>query len=157
MKDNNSSALAKYMSEDTLFGKIIAGEIPSHKVASGDNWYAFLDIYPRREGHTLVIPHKQVVNLQELSSVEVADLFNGVKMVQKKLSEVFQTTDFTICIHDGPLAGQEVPHVHVHVIPRTAGDGGGTLMAMWPSTQTTGEVNHDYLANIAARLDGVEL
>ena len=104
-------------------------------MASGDNWYAFLDIYPRREGHTLVIPHKQVVNLQELSSVEVADLFNGVKMVQKKLSEVFQTTDFTICIHDGPLAGQEVPHVHVHVIPRTAGDGGGTLMAMWPSTQ----------------------
>ena len=156
MKDNNSSALAKYMSEDTLFGKIIAGEIPSHKVASGDNWYAFLDIYPRREGHTLVIPHKQVVNLQELSSVEVADLFNGVKMVQKKLSAVFQTTDFTICIHDGPLAGQEVPHVHVHVIPRTAGDGGGTLMTMWPSTSNTGEVNHDYLANIAAQLDGVE-
>ena len=144
------------MSEDTLFGKIIAGEIPSHKVASGDNWYAFLDIYPRREGHTLVIPHKQVVNLQDLSSVEVAGLFNGVKMVQKKLSEVFQTFDFTICIHDGPLAGQEVPHVHVHVIPRTAGDGGGTLMAMWPPTQNTGEVNHDYLANLAAELDGVE-
>jgi histidine triad (HIT) family protein len=144
------------MDDQTLFGKIIAGEIPSHKVASGDNWYAFLDIYPRREGHTLVIPHKQVVNLQELSSVEVAGLFNGVKMVQKKLSEVFQTSDFTICIHDGPLAGQEVPHVHVHVIPRTAGDGGGTLMAMWPPTQNTGEVNHDYLANIAAQLDGVE-
>ncbi|MEC8242969.1 MAG: HIT family protein [Candidatus Thermoplasmatota archaeon] len=144
------------MSEDTLFGKIIAGEIPSHKVASGDNWYAFLDIYPRREGHTLVIPHKQVVNLQELSSVEVAGLFNGVKMVQKKLSAVFQTTDFTICIHDGPLAGQEVPHVHVHVIPRTAGDGGGTLMAMWPSTPNTGEVNHDNLADTAARLAGVE-
>lgn len=156
MKDNNSPALAKYMSEGTLFGKIIAGEIPSHKVASGDNWYAFLDIYPRREGHTLVIPHKQVVNLQELSSVEVAGLFNGVKMVQKKLSAVFQTTDFTICIHDGPLAGQEVPHVHVHVIPRTAGDGGGTLMAMWPSTPNTGEVNHDYLADTAARLAGVE-
>ncbi|MEC7096776.1 MAG: HIT family protein [Candidatus Thermoplasmatota archaeon] len=144
------------MSEGTLFGKIIAGEIPSHKVASGDNWYAFLDIYPRREGHTLVIPHKQVVNLQELSSVEVAGLFNGVKMVQKKLSAVFQTTDFTICIHDGPLAGQEVPHVHVHVIPRTAGDGGGTLMAMWPSTPNTGEVNHDNLADTAARLAGVE-
>ena len=144
------------MDDQTLFGKIIAGEIPSHKVASGDNWYAFLDIYPRREGHTLVIPHKQVVNLQELSSVEIAGLFTGVKMVQKKLSEVFQTSDFTICIHDGPLAGQEVPHVHVHVIPRTAGDGGGTLMAMWPPTQNTGEVNHDYLANIAAQLDGVE-
>ena len=43
----------------------------------------------------------------------------------------FQTTDFTVCVHDEPLAGQEVPHVHVHVLPRTVDDGGGTLMSMW--------------------------
>mgnify|MGYP001369397210 CR=1 FL=1 len=61
-----------------------------------------------------------------------------------------------IAVHNGKQSGQEVPHVHVHVIPRTAGDGGGTLMAMWPSTPNTGEVNHDYLADTAARLAGVE-
>ena len=67
MKNNNSFVLAKAMGEQTLFGKIIAGEIPSHRVASGDDWYAFLDILPRREGHTLVVPNKQVSNLQDLS------------------------------------------------------------------------------------------
>lgn len=144
------------MSDQTLFGKIITGEIPSHKVANGTNWYAFLDIYPRREGHTLVIPHKQVVNLQDLSSEELRDLFTGVKIVQKKLSAVFDTTDFTICIHDGPLAGQEVPHVHVHVIPRTMGDGGKTLMAMWPGNIVAGDVDHGELADLAKQLDEVE-
>ena len=155
MKDNNSHALAECMSDQTLFGKIIAGEIPSHRVASGDNWYAFLDIFPRRQGHTLVVPHKQVTNLSGLNDSEIADLFAGVKIVQSKLSAVFSTTDFTICIHDGPLAGQEVPHVHIHIIPRNPGDGGGTLMAMWPNNQSVAEPNHQELAELAAKLNGV--
>mgnify|MGYP006061490445 FL=1 len=155
MKDNNSHALAECMSDQTLFSKIIAGEIPSHRVASGDNWYAFLDIFPRRQGHTLVVPHKQVTNLAGLNDSEIADLFAGVKIVQSKLSAVFNTTDFTICIHDGPLAGQEVPHVHIHIIPRTPGDGGGTLMAMWPNNQSVAEPNHQELAELAAKLNGV--
>ncbi len=156
MKNNNSDALGMHMSESTLFGKIIAGDVPSHKVASGDNWYAFLDIFPRREGHTLVVPHKQVVHLQELTDIELTDLFIGVKIVEKKLSKLFATTDFTICIHDGPLAGQEVPHVHVHVIPRTAGDGGQTLMAMWPKSPSINAPNHEKLAALANRLNEVE-
>ena len=157
MKDNNLNALAEAMSDQTLFSKIIAGDIPSHKVASGNDWYAFLDIFPRRDGHTLVIPHKQVGNLQQLSDEEVASLFLGVKQVQRRLSKVFDTTDFTICLHDGPLAGQEVPHVHVHVIPRTIDDGGMTLMAMWPNTNNNGEVNHEQLSVIAQKLIGVTL
>jgi len=155
VKNNNSFALAKAMGEQTLFGKIIAGEIPSHKVASGTDWYAFLDILPRREGHTLVIPNKQVSNLQDLSEQEIASLFLGVKTVQRKLSQFFKTTDFTICIHDGPLAGQEVPHVHVHVIPRTKGDGGKTLMSMWPNSVSR-DVDHTALANLASKLSEVE-
>ena len=157
MKDNNLNALADAMSDQTLFSKIIAGEIPSHKVASGKDWYAFLDIFPRRDGHTLVIPHKQVANLQQLTDEEIASLFLGVKQVQNRLSEVFDTTDFTICLHDGPLAGQEVPHVHVHVIPRTTDDGGRTLMAMWPNTKISEEPNHPKLSALAEKLTGVEL
>lgn len=157
MKDNNLNALAKVMSDQTLFSKIIAGEIPSHKVANGDDWYAFLDIFPRRDGHTLVVPYKQVGNLGQLTDVEIANLFIGVKQVQDRLSKVFDTTDFTVCIHDGPLAGQEVPHVHVHVIPRTLGDGGLTLMAMWPSTEHKGEIDHEHLSNIAGKLREVVL
>ncbi|DAC31348.1 MAG: HIT family hydrolase [Euryarchaeota archaeon] len=143
------------MSDQTLFSKIIAGEIPSHRVASGDNWYAFLDIFPRRQGHTLVVPHQPVTNLQDLNEFEITGLFTGVQIVQSKLTEVFNTVDFTVCIHDGPLAGQEVPHVHVHVIPRTPGDGGRTLMAMWPDNRTIGEPNHQALASLASKLDEV--
>ena len=120
----------------TLFESILSGQIPSHCVAQGESWYAFLDIFPRREGHTLVIPRKPAQRLSELSPDELSGLMEGITVVQQRLGAHFSTTDFTICLHDGPLAGQEVPHVHFHVIPRNEGDGGGTLMSMWPKQST---------------------
>lgn len=140
------------MSDQTLFEKILSGEIPSHEIGRGNNWYAFLDIFPRREGHTLVVPHKAVNRLSQLNGQEIAGLFSGVKDAQQKLGKIFSTRDFTICIHDGPLAGQEVPHVHVHVIPRTKGDGGLTLMSMWPETKPVGEPDYANLAKISEQV-----
>ena len=139
----------------TLFERILSGEIPSHPVAHGEGWYAFLDIFPRREGHTLVIPTRPVQRLASLQPDERAALMNGVAEVQRRLGHHFSTTDFTVCVHDGPLAGQEVPYVHVHVLPRTPGDGGGTLMAMWPTTSAT-EPNHDALGTLSSQLGGVD-
>ena len=78
----------------------------------------------------------------------------GVAEVQRRLGHRFSTQDFTVCIHDGPLAGQEVPHVHVHVLPRTAGDGGGTLMSMWPAVGS-GEPDHAALSALATQLEDV--
>ena len=138
----------------TLFESILSGQIPSHCVAQGESWYAFLDIFPRREGHTLVIPRKPVQRLSELSPDELSGLMEGITVVQQRLGAHFSTTDFTICLHDGPLAGQEVPHVHFHVIPRNEGDGGGTLISMWPKTINT-EPNHESLASLATSLQGV--
>ena len=138
----------------TLFESILSGQIPSHCVAQGESWYAFLDIFPRREGHTLVIPRKPAQRLSELSSDELSALMEGITVVQQRLGTHFSTTDFTICLHDGPLAGQEVPHVHFHVIPRNEGDGGGTLMSMWPKT-INAEPNHESLASLATSLQGV--
>ena len=135
----------------TLFEGILSGEIPSHEVAKGDGWYAFLDIFPRREGHTLVIPTRPVQRLAALTREERANLMDGVAEVQQRLGSLFSTADFTVCVHDGPLAGQEVPHVHVHVLPRTSGDGGGTLMSMWPAT-TPSEPDHAVLGSLAAAL-----
>lgn len=135
----------------TLFERILSGEIPSHQVAKGDGWYAFLDIFPRREGHTLVIPTRPVQRLAALTREERSSLMDGVADVQHRLGRQFSTSDFTVCVHDGPLAGQEVPHVHVHVLPRTMGDGGGTLMAMWPATATA-EPDHESLGLLATAL-----
>ena len=145
------------MAEPTLFDRILDKTIPSHKVAEGEYWYAFLDIFPRREGHTLVIPKQSVRRLSELSQSMREALFNGVVEVQQILSTHFETEDFTVCIHDGPLAGQEVPHVHVHVIPRNAEDGGSTLQAMWPyAPPLGGDVDHESLGSLSTQLQEVK-
>jgi len=135
----------------TLFERILSGDIPSHSVARGDGWYAFLDVFPRRPGHTLVVPERGVARLSELASSERCALMDGVIEVQQRLGAHFNTTDFTVCVHDGPLAGQEVPHVHLHVLPRTPGDGGGTLASMWPALPQ-GDPNHEQLAALAEAL-----
>jgi histidine triad (HIT) family protein len=142
------------MADQTLFEKIINGDIPCHKVAEGEHWFSFLDIFPRRKGHTLVIPKRAVSHLGMLSDNEASALVLGVKQVQHVLTRYFGTNDFTVCLHDGPNAGQEVPHVHFHVLPRTTGDGGSTLAAMWPRTPASTEVDHAGLAALASALRG---
>jgi len=139
------------MAEETLFERILSGEIPSHAIGSGEGWFAFLDIFPRREGHTLVVPTTPVQRIAELSEMERSNLMNGVVSVQALLSKHFDTTDFTVIVHDGPLAGQEIPHVHVHVLPRTDGDSGSTLAAMWPHTPI-GEPDHSALSRLASKI-----
>ena len=126
------------MGEPTLFERILSGEIPGNFVARGDIWGAFLDVYPRRSGHTLVVPIRPVQRLIELTTQELAALMEGVQETQKCLSKYFETTDFSIIIHDGPIAGQEVPHLHIHVIPRTNEDGGRSLLSMWPNVPAPG-------------------
>ncbi|MEC8927321.1 MAG: HIT family protein [Candidatus Thermoplasmatota archaeon] len=141
------------MDEPTLFTKIIRGEIPSSKVAEGDLWYAFLDIYPRRAGHTLVVPKEQAQHISDLSSESRQALMDGVVEVQRRLTAEFGTRDFSVGIHDGPIAGQEVPHVHIHVCPRTFGDGGLTLLACWPdSPPPGGEPDFATLSALSERL-----
>ena len=141
------------MDEPTLFTKIIRGEIPSSKVAEGDLWYAFLDIYPRRAGHTLVVPKEQAQHISDLSSESRQALMDGVVEVQRRLTAEFGTRDFSVGIHDGPIAGQEVPHVHIHVCPRTFGDGGLTLLACWPdSPPPGGEPDFATLSTLSERL-----
>ena len=141
------------MDEPTLFTKIIRGEIPSSKVAEGDLWYAFLDIYPRRAGHTLVVPKEQAQRVADLSPESRQALMEGVVEVQRRLTAEFGTSDFSVGIHDGPTAGQEVPHVHIHVCPRTFGDGGPTLLACWPDAPAPGgDPDFAALAELSGRL-----
>ncbi len=137
------------MEEDSLFTKIIRGEIPSSKVAEGDTWYAFLDINPQRPGHTLVVPKEQAQRIAELSPLSRRDLMDGVVEVQRRLSTEFETSDFSINLNDGPNAGQEVPHVHFHVIPRLPS---GTSRPMWTHQTQESEPNFENLAALSTRL-----
>jgi len=119
--------------EPTLFERIVRGDIPSHPVARGDGWYAFLDVFPRRPGHTLVVPVRGVPRLSDLDQAERHALMDGVYEARRRLSVAFNTDDFLVLVHDGAGAGQEIPHVHVHLLPRTPGDGGRALPALWPA------------------------
>jgi histidine triad (HIT) family protein len=145
------------MADTTLFEKILSGEIPGNFISRGDNWGAFLDVYPRSEGHTLVVPVKPVQRITELSKSDLADLFEGIKIVQGILSVYFNTVDFTVVIHDGPHAGQEIPHVHVHVIPRTESDAGRALPAMFPAANPQDPPDFIGLANLCTKIKEASL
>ena len=123
------------MGSSTVFEKIINREIPGFFLFETNNSVAILDVFPLRDGHTLVIPKKPYAHIQDMTPDELKELMIGVKQTQEMLGQHFETEDFTVAIHDGPLAGQEIPHVHIHVIPRQRGDGGGSLPLMWPNRE----------------------
>ncbi|HJC95490.1 MAG TPA: HIT family protein [Candidatus Phocaeicola gallinarum] len=96
----------------TIFSKIIAGEIPSYKVAENESFYAFLDINPLVKGHTLVVPKREVDYLFDLNDDEVAAIHVFVKSVAKAIRKVIP------CKKVGEaVIGLEVPHAHIHLIP----------------------------------------
>ena len=140
------------MAEPTLFEKILSGEVPGNFICRGDGWGAFLDVFPRAEGHTLVVLENPAQRLATLSKSDLTTLFSGVQQTQTILSNYFETTDFTIVIHDGPLAGQEIPHVHVHIIPRTQGDGGKALPAMFPNANPPNPPDFASLSELCNRI-----
>ena len=96
----------------TIFSKIVAGEIPSYKVAEDDNYYAFLDINPLAKGHTLVIPKAEVDYLFDLDDTTLAGLTVFAKKVAHKIKE--QTGCVKVAM---VVLGLEVPHAHIHLIP----------------------------------------
>ena len=96
----------------TIFSKIIAGEIPSYKVAEDDKFYAFLDINPLVKGHTLVVPKREVDYIYDLSDEELAAMHVFAKHVALAIQKAFP------CRKVGEaVIGLEVPHAHIHLIP----------------------------------------
>jgi diadenosine tetraphosphate (Ap4A) HIT family hydrolase len=83
---------------------------------------AFLDKYPVSEGHTLVVPKIAVITLGELAPEVEAGLWKAVRQVRDLLEERYRPDGFNIGVNDGRAAGQTIPHAHIHVIPRYAGD-----------------------------------
>ena len=140
--------------EPSIFSKIITGSIPASFIARRDLWVAFLDINPRAEGHTLVVPVEQKQRIRDLSTESQRSLIEGVSEVSSKLCSHFNIEDCSIVVHDGPAAGQEIPHVHIHIIPRSKGDGGKSLLAMFPDVPNPGtiEPNFSELAELAKNL-----
>lgn len=96
----------------SIFSKIIAGEIPSYKVAEDEKHIAFLDIQPIAIGHTLVVPKKETDYIFDLSDNEIADLMIFAKKVSKIINENIDCKRVGVAV-----IGLEVPHVHIHLVP----------------------------------------
>jgi len=115
--------------EECPFCKIVDGRIPTKKVYEDSTVLAFLDINPASFGHTLVITKKHYANLSQVSDADVSHLFKVVKKITGILSEFTQKlsgdklTGVNVMQNNGAPAGQQVPHVHVHIIPRVEKDG----------------------------------
>lgn len=108
------------------FCRILKGELPSSSVAEFHDVVAFLDIHPVSEGHTLVIPRRHVQSFTDLTSAECTFLLTTAQTIADRMkSELPWCEGVTLSLADGESTEQEVPHAHLHVIPRRAGDGFG--------------------------------
>jgi len=106
-----------------IFCKIITGEIPCFKIYEDDNVLAFLDIKPVHPGHTLVLPKKHVANLEEISVADLQAVILAVKKIGQKLKDKLGVIGYNVSLNNDPVAGQEIPHLHFHIIPRKINDG----------------------------------
>jgi histidine triad (HIT) family protein len=109
----------------TIFTRIVRGEIPSHKVDEDEHTYAFLDINPLAPGHTLVIPKKAYVTLDECPEEVASALGRAVARVGRAVAAATGCAGWNVLQNNGRIAGQVVMHVHFHIIPRSEGDGLG--------------------------------
>lgn len=119
------------MKNDTcLFCRIASHEIPAHIVLENERALAFLDIHPKAPGHTMVISKYHSATTGELPEAEIAALFLLVKDAASRLTKRLHADGLTIGINEGRAGGQEVDHVHVHLMPRFSGDGGGSIQSV---------------------------
>ena len=126
---------------DSIFTKIINGDIPAHKIYEDDNTLAFLDIHPITAGHALVIPKRQVEFIWDLDPADYQALMDTVQKVGKRLREVVGTPYVGMRV-----VGTDVPHAHVHVIPFT------TTKELRGDSDLNTEPDHSALAELAEKV-----
>lgn len=136
---------------DTIFSKIIAGEIPCHRVYEDDKVLAFLDINPLSKGHTLIIPKEPVVMLDQLADESAAAIGRVLPRIARAILRATGAIAYNVLQNNGVGAHQAVMHVHFHIIPKYA-DGSG-LGIGWPARQLSAEDGKQLAAAIAGAVE----
>lgn len=131
---------------DCIFCKIVSGLIPSHKIYETSQSLAFLDAFPLVRGHSLVIPKAHHLKVQDMSREEMGDLFEVVQIISGKVERLAPAS--LVAIHNGKESGQEVPHVHVHVIPRKPEDEAGPVHSMFRKRPKLGDAEFGTIAEM---------
>jgi histidine triad (HIT) family protein len=116
--------------DDCIFCSIVDGDIPSYTVYEDDAVLAFLDANPLARGHTLVVPKAHHERVNDLPADLSTAVFDAVHDLTDHVEAAVDAEATTIAVNNGPAAGQEVPHVHVHIVPRSEADGGRPIHAL---------------------------
>jgi histidine triad (HIT) family protein len=134
---------------DCAFCDIVAGRLPAWKVAENDRAVAFLTLGPLAEGHSLVVPRRHATVLEELDPDDLPAFWTLVQEVSRRLRAAGFATGTNLVVASGRAAEQEVPHLHVHVVPRKEGDG-LDLTGRWRSRVR--ELPAERQSEVAARI-----
>jgi histidine triad (HIT) family protein len=137
---------------DTIFAKILSGEIPCHKVYEDAGVLAFLDINPLSKGHTLVVPKEPAETLDQLSDESAAALGRVLPRICRAVIAVTGVTQYNVLENNGPAAHQAIMHVHFHIIPKPNAIEG--LGVGWPQQAFDHQSGAELAARLRAVLDG---
>ena len=132
----------------SIFSRIIRGEIPSHKIYEDDRVFAFLDVNPLSDGHTLVIPKEEAATLDQLSDESAAAIGRALPRIARAIMKATGATAYNLLQNNGVAAHQAVFHVHFHLIPKHA-DGSGLGLGWSPR-----KLDQTHGSDLAARIAG---
>jgi histidine triad (HIT) family protein len=140
---------------DCLFCRIAGGTLPSAELYQDERVFAFLDINPLRPGHALLVPKHHAAKLEDATPEDAAALMSAARKLTPILCKATGAPDATIAINNGPAAGQEVQHVHMHIVPRSKGDGAGPMHAAFPPPSAMpSEELHDLAIQVQRLIGG---
>ncbi|AEM37939.1 histidine triad (HIT) protein [Pyrolobus fumarii 1A] len=108
---------------DCIFCRIVRGDIPAHKIYEDEKVVAFLDIYPINPGHTLIVPKEHYERLDQVPPETLDAMIRAAARIAPAILRATGATGYNVVVNVGKSAGQEIMHVHLHVIPRREGDG----------------------------------
>jgi histidine triad (HIT) family protein len=128
---------------DCIFCKIVKGEIKARIITETKKSLAFLDAFPVAKGHALVIPKSHYEKIQDMPPDVNEDVFDTVHKVVTKVDRLTGST--LVAIHNGKGAGQEIPHVHIHLIPRSPSDAAGAVHSMFKNRPKISDSEFDQI------------
>jgi histidine triad (HIT) family protein len=130
-----------------IFCKIVSGKLRARIINENDYAMAFLDAFPLASGHTLVVPKAHYSKVQDMNKEYSCAVFSIACQIAAILEPTVRVNASTIAIHNGRDAGQEVPHIHIHIVPRSANDGAGPIHSLFNSRPKLNDEEMDKLAD----------
>ncbi|WP_196777389.1 HIT family protein [Candidatus Nitrosocosmicus hydrocola] len=138
-----------------VFCEIIKGNIKSRKIHETEHSIAILDAFPLKKGHSLLISKTHRPKIQDLSSIEISDIFSALHFLTEKIEKAMDGSSSLISIHNGKDAGQEIPHFHVHIIPASESNKNMSIHSLFDKKDIPADELDEYWRKISKLTESV--